>query len=78
MMWYWTNGTWGWAGWVMGIIMVLFWAFVIWAIFWGIRKWTYRGYSGGHKTPLDIAKERYAKGEITREQFEEIKKNLNS
>jgi len=29
------------------------------------------------ESPLEILKKRYAKGEITKEQFEEIKKNIS-
>lgn len=74
---------WGYGGWwmVIGmILMVIFWGGFIWLVVWGIRKATHHNYTAGNgmggRTPLDIAKERYAKGEITREQFEEIKKNL--
>jgi putative membrane protein len=31
----------------------------------------------GRKSPLDIARERYAKGEITKEQYEQIKKDIS-
>lgn len=32
----------------------------------------------GNKTPIDILKERYAKGEIKKEEFEQMKKDLES
>ncbi|MEO6908231.1 MAG: SHOCT domain-containing protein [Abditibacteriaceae bacterium] len=67
----------GWFGW---IIMILFWILVVFVIFMLIK-----GFSGGsrnsshdyEKSPLDILKERYAKGEIEQEEFDEKKKNLN-
>ena len=79
-MWYWHEGM----GWWMvfgGIWTLVFWGGIIALIVWGIRKLTERGGSGTDSTqkssPLDIAKERYARGEITREELEEIKKNLS-
>ena len=39
--------------------------------------WSDRGnQTRGGETPLDIAKRRYAQGEITKEQYEEIKRIL--
>ena len=79
-MWFWSDGM----GWWMifgGIWMVLFWGGLIVLIAWGIKKLTERGSNGsrgsGSRRPLDIAKERYANGEITREEFEQIKKDLS-
>jgi putative membrane protein len=38
------------------------------------------GESGGqpNETPLDILKKRYAKGDITKEEFESLKKDIDS
>lgn len=69
-----------------GIFMLVFWALVIWAVIALIRGGTGQGFTcghdhdhGGHKkenSPLDILKERYAKGEINKEEFEQKKKDL--
>ena len=79
-MWYWHEGM-GW--WMMfgGLWMFLFWGGIIALIVWGIKKLTERGGSGSgtseKRSPLDIAKERYARGEIAKEEFEQIKKDLS-
>ncbi|MFC1998864.1 SHOCT domain-containing protein [Chloroflexota bacterium] len=77
-MWCWTDGAisgWG----IVGIVlMVIFWIAVIVLVIWGIKRLTQRTTiitSTG--TPLEVAKERYARGEISKEEFEEIKNNLS-
>lgn len=74
-MWYMHDG-WGWGMVFGGIWMILFWGSVIALIIWGVNRWTKRGGSASKQTPLEIARERYARGEITKEQYEQIKKDL--
>ena len=63
--------------WVAGLFMLIFWGGIIALVIWGIIRLTRHGTVTAKGSPLDIAKERYAKGEITKEQFEQIKKDLS-
>lgn len=65
--WWWLFG---------GIWMFVFWGGLITLIVLGITRLTRRDESTTKHTPFDLAKERYAKGEISREEFEQIKKDL--
>ncbi|MHB8103792.1 MAG: SHOCT domain-containing protein [Methanosarcina sp.] len=68
-------GMMGYGGMFFGL---LFWILIIVGAYllikWFVEQNKTRG--GEEKSALDIAKERYAKGEITKEEFEEIKKRL--
>lgn len=67
------------AGWsFMWIFMLLFWMLVILGIFALIRWLSQSGEPRGDGKALEILKERYAKGEIGKKEFEEKKKDLIS
>jgi putative membrane protein len=65
------------SGW--GFIMMLFWlVFLIVIVVVMVRLLKGHEIGTSHKTdPIDIARERYAKGEINKEQFEQLKKDLS-
>ncbi|MCX5991257.1 MAG: SHOCT domain-containing protein [Chloroflexi bacterium] len=70
----------GWWPVVGGVFMLLFWGGIVALVIWGISRMARgRGCGPGSREggPLDIAKNRYARGEISREEFEQIKKDLS-
>jgi putative membrane protein len=78
-MWEWHEGMhWGFA--FGGFWMILFWAAVISFGIWIVHKLTDKRDVHVDTTissrPMDIAKERYAKGEITKEEFLQLKRDL--
>ena len=61
-----------------GIFMILFWVVVIVAVVLVVRyvARTLPGNQGRAEAPLDILKRRYAKGELSKEQFDKMKEDL--
>ena len=85
MMWHhWHESAWGCGsccGWHVGaIIGLVLLVLVIGLAIWGIVALVRHGRSGSAgrgNGALAIAKERYARGEITKEEFDQIKKDLS-
>jgi putative membrane protein len=80
-MWWWHHGG-GWPGggfWMFGVV---FWALgiaaVVILILTAVRRSTGlgRGWHGSDPDALEIARRRYARGEITKEQYDQLKKDL--
>ena len=71
----------GFGGWGMGfgfVLMLLFWILVILGIA-ALIRWLLQpspSRSSRDKTPLEIVQERYARGEIDREEYEQKKRDL--
>jgi len=76
-------GDWGWnnmMGWGFGggMIMILFWIIAILAIV-ALLRWLAENLNNNKDTSnkaMEILKEKYAKGEITKEEFETKKKDI--
>lgn len=56
------------------ILFVLFWVAVVALAYWLVPG--FRSESSSRRDPIDIAKERYARGEISPEQLQQIKDDL--
>lgn len=66
---------WGLGG---GIMMLIFWAIIIILIVWAVKEFSGKRDSNSKPSTMDILKERYAKGEIDKEEFENKKKDLSN
>jgi putative membrane protein len=65
-------------GWWMvfgGLWTLLFWGGLIWLIVWGMSRLV--APSRESDSPLEIARRRYARGDITREEFEQLRHDLS-
>lgn len=70
-------GSFGW-GWFMPVFMILFWVLVIWAVVALLSGATSSrtDSSGRIESALEVLKKRYARGEISKDEYEEKKRDL--
>ncbi|HZJ49641.1 MAG TPA: SHOCT domain-containing protein [Actinomycetota bacterium] len=72
MMW---DGMWGWGG--LGLLwMALFWVGIALLVVWSVRQFGGGSGGGSERRALEILEERFARGEIDRDEFEERKRVL--
>lgn len=85
----WQSGSWGMMGpgmmggfglgWFVPIFMIIFWGLIIWGIVTlirGLSSSSHVGLASKTGSALEILRGRYASGEISKQEFEEKKKDL--
>lgn len=71
------------SGWMpmMGLgmlFLVLFWVFVIAGVIYLVKWLTGQGIAGRPDSSLEILKKRYARGEISKQEFEDMRRDLQA
>jgi putative membrane protein len=66
---------WG-ASWIGLFFTIVFWVFITFVVVAVVRGFRGKEFHSETKTPLEILKERYAKGEVNKKEYEEIKKEI--
>jgi putative membrane protein len=69
---------WGAGGLVMMLVVLAFWGVLIAGIVVAIRWFLVQGQEARSDTALQILRERYARGELSREEFEARKRDLTA
>ncbi len=80
MMYGWM-GVYGWIGMIIGLVFtIIVLGGLVWLVVWAVRRSGTGGYTGNPPaglSPKEIAQQRYARGEITREQYQQLLEDLS-
>ena len=68
---------WGAGGLLMMLMMLVFWGLIIVGLVLGIRWFVSQGRESRSDTAMDILRQRYARGEIDKEEFEARRRDLS-
>jgi putative membrane protein len=76
MMGYGMMGGFGWVGLIFNVALVVG---IVWLVVWAVGRFTSvtPGQSSGRQTPHEILQVRYARGEINRDEYRQMLKDLS-
>ena len=64
----------GWIGLIFNLAIIVG---IVILVVWAVKRFTSGSVSSGSQTPREILQARYARGEITRDQYQQILQDLN-